>query len=367
LKVKPGHQKYKTPVEVGTAYDVNTNSDKSSDQSVDEQIDSYLVNRRKRLLDEAKLAELEHTTEDEKTQAARSRKERELLQEGKISPIDKEDDMGDTEKKIKDAADVAAQAASVGVDPGEATSLGIGKSRVVVIMPGGGDDETREGKGGWSVLNAKPIRDPEGEYTFSQALKVAQLEVPRIPSDNKKSLGEELADAKQKLEAIGIKVGAPVVSPPRSLKDEVAEAVELLRALGIHVGTSQQAPLKEQVTEAKSLLEGLGLSIGTQGESLESIREKHHHEERMDEIKADREHKARLADVADDMSERVGHGIADEMRHGHAGVKPGGSNLPTVHCDDCNIDFPVSPEATTATCPKCGTAYKRNGQAPAES
>ncbi|GAI86165.1 unnamed protein product [marine sediment metagenome] len=79
-------------------------------------------------------------------------------------------------------------------------------------------------------------------------------------------------------------------------------------------------------------------------------------------------HKQRLGDIADDMSERIGHGIAEDMRHGRGGGKPAGSKLPTVHCSDCNIDFTVAPEAQQATCPKCGVVYKRDDySAPAES
>ncbi|GAH73425.1 unnamed protein product, partial [marine sediment metagenome] len=128
---------------------VNTNDDKS----VDKKIDAYLSDRRSRVLEQAKLAELEHVAEDEKTGAARSRKERELLQTGKISPIGEEGDMENTEKKIEDAAEVAAEAAGAGVDPAQAKDLGTGKSKVVVIKPPSAAGEApAEGKGGWAVF-----------------------------------------------------------------------------------------------------------------------------------------------------------------------------------------------------------------------
>lgn len=372
MRVKPGHQKFNTPITLGTVPEPNSKN--GGNKSVDEEIDNYLGDRRSRVLQQAKLAELEHVTEDEKTEAERARRERELLQTGKISPTSsKEGDMENTEKKVKDAAETAAVAASAGVNPEDATDLGTGKSKVVVIKPPEiGSGGAVEGKG-WEVADGKPVRDPEGEYTFNQALKVARLEVSRTSNNgDKKSLGEELAEAKMKLEALGIKVGSPPSTSPRPLKEEVAESVELLRTLGIHVGTSQQASLKEQVTEAKSLLEGLGLSIGQPGESIEGMREKFRHDERIEELGADRDHKERLAGIADDMSERIGHGIATDMRHGRGGQgqKASGSNLPAFTCEECHKEFPISPEAEAKgemTCPFCGMVYRDKSKEASEA
>ncbi|MBA7566969.1 hypothetical protein ES708_08669 [subsurface metagenome] len=346
-----------------------SNPDES--ESVDKQTDSYLAGRRKRALEDAKMAELEHVTEDEKTGAARSRKERGLVENDKISPIKGEENSESTEKKVQDAAEVAAAVAGEGVPADQAADLGTGKSRVVVLKPG--SKEGAEEGGGWSVLKGKPVRDPEGEFTFIRALKVAELD-SQTPANNKKSLAQELAAAKQTLEALGIKVGAP--SPVnRSLKEEVGDAMALLESLGIKVGTSEQSPLKVQVEEARALLGSLGLTIGASGESLEVIKEKHHHEERMNELSADREYKKSMSDIAGSIPERVGHGMASQFTEGEKepsgnSSSSGSSELEYLTCPEagCGFRIPIPPNASSQiTCPKCGTIYTRKGGTEAEA
>jgi len=356
MKVKGSRLRFSTPINIGGV----PMSNPDGNESVDKQIDAYLSNRRRRALEGAKMAELEHVAEDEKTGAARSRKERQLVEEDKINPVKGEEvSMEGTDKRVEDAAGVAAEAVAAGVDPGHATDLGAGKSRVVVVKPAP-KGEDQEGAGGWTVFNGKPIKDPEGDYTFSQALKIAQLENPQTPTgDSKKSLGEELADAKQKLEALGIKVGSPAAAQPKSLREEVTEAAALLESLGLRVGTNEQAPLKEQVAEAKSLLEGLGLSIGIPGESLELIKEKHHHEERMGDIKANREHNEALTNIASEIPERIGHGFAKQFSEEEGSGGGGGGQLETFECPDCHTKVPTPPGISQVTCPQCGGIFQK--------
>lgn len=382
MKVKPGLQKFNTPIEVGTVSNVNTNDD----QSVDEKIDAYLGDRRKRLLDEAKLAELEHATEDEKTEAERARKERELLQRGKLSPTSsKEGDMEGADKRVQDAAEVAAEAASAGVNPEDATDLGTGKAKVVVIKPEtGGGEASDEGKKGWSVVDGKPVKDPEGEYTFSQALKVAAIEKAKGSNDPLAifkwmkqeglltgSKGDDYMSqftaelAHRSVEGIvGNKSGSSSSDAVEALRSEMATLRQELRTATDPIESAKRVRGVYDSLKAAGIIP----EPSTGGTSIEDLREAHRHEERLEEIRADREHKERLAGIADDMSERVGHGIAQDIRHGGAGVKSRGSNLPTVHCSDCNTDFPVAPEAKEATCPKCGAVYARDDySAPPES
>lgn len=359
MKVKSSRQRFNTPIIIGGFSMSNT----AESESVDKQIDSYLDNKRKRILEEAKMAELQHVTEDEKTGAARSRKEREGVESGRINPVKGEEEGETTEEKVQSAAEVAAAAASEGVGAEEATNLGTGKAKVLILKPGAKD--VGESEGGWSVVNGKPVRDPEGEYTFIRALKVAQLEVPTAPvNGSKKTLAEELAEAKQVLETLGIKVGG-TPAQPRSLREEVIEAKDLLESLGLSVGTNEQAPLKAQVAEAKSLLENLGLSIGVPGESLETLKEKHHHEERMGEISTDKEYKQNITEIAGSIPERIGHGLGGRMAEEESaggGSGDGSSELEYFTCteEECGYRFPVPPDTgTRITCPKCNTIYTR--------
>lgn len=361
MKVKSSNKGFNTPINIGGV----TMTNPEEKESVDERIDTYLRGRRGRILEEAKMAELEHVVEDERTGAARSRKERQLVEGGLINPIKGEEvTVEENEKKVAEAAEVAAEAASAGVGPEAARDLGIGKSKVVVIKPEVGG-EAGKGEGGWTVFNGRPIKDPDGEYTFSQALKVAQLEVPHVQTgDSRKSLAEELAEAKLKLEAIGVKVGSPAPTSPRSLKEEVADALSLLESLGLDVKTNKQAPLKEQVAEAKSLLEGLGLSIGIPGESIESVREKHHHEEKMKELETEKSYKDKLGETLSDLPEKVGRGLGSqilEAEEGGGSSSGGGLNYFICEEEGCGAKIPVPPNMGKATCPKCGAIYFPTG------
>lgn len=286
----------------------------------------------------------------------------------------KEGNMEDNQKKVEDAAHVAAEAASAGVGTEEAAGLGSGKSRLVIVKPEAGATPAPEEKGGgWIVLGGVPMRDPEGDYTFGQALKVAQLTAPKASSsDNKKSLSlaEELAEAKQMLEALGVNVGPPPApaSAPRSLKQEVAEAMALLQSLGVNVKTNEQAPLKEQVAEAKSLLEGLGLSVGVPGTSVEERRANFQHEEKMEELKTDRQYKEGLVGGIADLTESIGMGAGREiLKGGSVGSQGNPGELETLTCGKCGAKIYITPETKTRVqCPKCGEVYTREISPPAE-
>ncbi|GAI50484.1 unnamed protein product, partial [marine sediment metagenome] len=123
--------------------------------------------------------------------------------------------------------------------------------------------------------------------------------------------------------------------------DNLAEAVK---------GNTNQQPMDpitfakqqaEQTKEYYETLKALGMvrerepeSPTYQGEPLEVVKEKHRHEEKMGELKADSDHKEKLAGIADDFSERIGYGIATDIRHGRGGQgqKASGSNLPAFTC-----------------------------------
>lgn len=99
--------------------------------------------------------------------------------------------------------------------------------------------------------------------------------------------------------------------------------------------------------------------VTEKGEPLEIVKERHRHEERMDEIKADREYKQSLANTASEIPERVGRGIAGHFAEEGEGGSEGGG-LETLECSDCHTKIYITPETgDSVTCPKCGAIYSR--------
>jgi len=377
MKVRQSPKRFNTPISIGTAS--NSNTEVEGGKSVDEEIDVHLEKRSKRLIVGAKLAELESATERDLTEAARARQERLLVGAGRISPRGEEGNMEDTEKKVEDAAAVAAQAASAGVNPEDATALGTGKSKVIVIKPKtGGGEPSEEGKGGWAVIDGKPVKDPEGEYSFNQALKVAAVEKAKGSSDPLaifKWMQEQglLAGGKgddfmsQFTAELAHRSVESIVGKPGSSSDNDAigvvraEMATLRQELRIATDPVESARRVRQVYDS---LKGAGFipepSTGGGGISLEDTKEKHRHEERIDEIKANREHNERLTELASSIPDRIGRGIGEDMRRGRGPKGSPSSTLDKITCE-CGTEFVVSPEAMEkgeATCPKCGMVYK---------
>ena len=379
MKVNRSHQKFGTPIEVGTVPTKESNNPES--RSVDEQTDEYLSGRRKRKLEEAKAAELEHVAEEEKTGAARQRKQRELIEGGVVSPMgNKEGEMESTDEKVEAAAEVAAEAAGAGVDPKDAKDLGTGKKPVVIINPlaSEGTPDT-EGKG-WSVLDGKPVRDPEGEYSFNQALKVASLGKEKAEGDSMsffkwlKSegfLGGEKGDefmgtfmkelAKQSVNNI--------IRPPNSSGSSDVQAIAMREEIkGLReefaLATDPVASAK-RVKEMFDTFRSLGMipEASSGGESLETVKETHRHEEKMEELGTEKEYKRDLTKIASEIPERIGQGIGSDIMEGEGEGESSGESLEYFGCTEegCDFKIPITPETKQITCPKCGAIYQKKG------
>jgi len=377
MKVRQSPKRFNTPISIGTAS--NSNTEVEGGKSVDEEIDVHLEKRSKRLIVGAKLAELESATERDLTEAARARQERLLVGAGKISPIGKEENMEGTEKRIEDAAEVAAEAAAAGVSPQDAKALGTGVTRVAVIKPVVAGEKTEEGKGGWAVIDGKPVKDPEGEYSFNQALKVAAVEKAKGSSDplaifkwmQEQGLltggkGDDFMNqftaelAHRSVESI---VGKPGSSSDNDAIGAVrAEMATLRQELRIATDPVESARRVRQVYDS---LKGAGFipepSTGGGGTTLDELKETHHHEEKMGEISVTRDHNERLTELASSIPDRIGQGIGEDMRRHRGGPKGSpNSNLDKIKCE-CGTEFVVPPEAMEkgeAICPKCGQTYR---------
>ena len=374
MKVNPGRKRFGTPIEVGT-----TSTSPNNSPSVDESIDRYLQDKKKRTLEEAKMADLESAKEGSLLQAARMRKEKERVDKGEITG--EEGDMETSEKKIEDAAEVAAEAASAGVDPEQAKDLGAGKKKVVVIKPEGGKEASTEG--GWSVVDGKPVKDPEGEYSFSQALKVASIERGKTGNESTSILkwlkeegllagskGDEFMNTFMK-ELAQKSVDSIVKSPGSGGSSDVEALRSDLNSLRVELKTATD-PV-ESANRVKSMYESwktIGLIKEPEtpiyeGEPLEVVKEKHRHDEKIEELKADREYKQELTKIASELPERVGRGIGgqiseEEESRGHSG--DGGLESFICPEEGCGARIYITPETGgQVTCPKCKSIYSRTG------
>ena len=371
LRTKRKH--FRTPIEIGTKTIGSGPPDATQD------IDEFLEKRRKRLLARAQDAELSKAATQDELDAARLRKEKDRTE--KTEGLIEEEDMETTQKKVEDAAEVAAEAVSAGVDTKDAKELASGKKKVVVVKSKAEDVPTgQEAKGGWSVLNGKPVKDPEGEYTFLQALKVCELERPKetgnspIPildwAEKKGLLGPGKSDefmssfmtqlAKQSVDNIVKPTSTSHSSDTDALRAEMRELREQVRLATDPVESAKR------VKELYTTYQGLGLiQTGGGEESLDSLKEKHRHMERMDELQTERTYKESIATSLGDVVERAGRGFAHQMlEEGGGAEEPGGAALEYFACTHkleggqlCGARILMPPGATEYTCPKCNTIY----------
>jgi len=92
------------------------------------------------------------------------------------------------------------------------------------------------------------------------------------------------------------------------------------------------------------------------GTSIEELREKYRHEERMKELEIEKEHKQELARIASEIPKKIGRGIATALREEEETV----STLEYFICDDCKTKIYIPPGAGKEVfCGHCGAKYQR--------
>ncbi|MBA7693430.1 hypothetical protein ES703_102012 [subsurface metagenome] len=184
---------------------------------------------------------------------------------------------------------------------------------------------------------------------------------------------------------------APAAAPPATSITELIQALKTLDELRgsdkglaelkqsfdnlaqeLRGGNTNKKPLDDPITFAKQQAEALSAwhkvlqditpappPVSDQGEPLEVVKERNRHNERMEEVKADREYKGRITEIAADIPERIGRGIAGHIGEGESGGHSGGE-LEYITCTEegCGAKIFITPESGQLECPKCGTIYK---------
>lgn len=122
----------------------------------------------------------------------------------------------------------------------------------------------------------------------------------------------------------------------------------------------QQAEAVKAWNEALQTLMPKSPPVNERGETLEVVREKHRHEEKMEEIKGDKDYKNELVKVASEIPERIGAGMAGHFSS--EGGEESGSGLEYITCaeEGCGIKIYAPADAMQVTCPKCGAIYSKN-------
>lgn len=186
-----------------------------------------------------------------------------------------------------------------------------------------------------------PLGQPPGQQgiTFNDVKALVQMLNENRPSSELKEVLEGLKSSVTALAA-----NKPQPLDPIQMGRQYAQFWKALRDEGTQMGFFKEPPA------------GGG---GDTGESTETLREKYRHEEKMEELKADREHKERLADIASEIPERIGKGIADQALEGGNGQGES-AGLEEFECEDCKTKIPIPHEATQVTCPKCKSIFKRS-------
>jgi len=368
-------KRFNNPINVGGVKVVNPVESKS----VDEQTDSYLSERRRRKLEEAKEAELDLAAEQSRTETARQRKERELIESGQVSPIRGEEAaMENVNERVMEAAEVAAEAAVAGASPEQARDLATGKQRVVILQPRTGQGARTEEE----AQREKVERIEQAKALYVSCIdaggdpkRCADMVAGLIPSSPGVSAPPatsvtELIDALVKLD--GLRGANAGMAELKASFDNLA--AEMRRG-----GSNQQVPLdpvafaeqqaKALVAWRKAIQEVIPQPEARgDGKNLEVVKEENRHSEKMEEIKVDRDYKGDLTAIAGDIPERIGQGLADHWGKGGGGGSGagagagGGARLESLICTEkgCGAKIYLTPETgEQVTCPKCGMIYQK--------
>lgn len=127
---------------------------------------------------------------------------------------------------------------------------------------------------------------------------------------------------------------------------------------------------KQQAEGIKTFCDILGIPYpgtaakGTGGTNIEELKEKNRHDEKMEEVKTEREYKQGLNETLATIPENLGRGWAHHARESGASGSAGNDGFEHLRCADCGTDITITPKTgAQVTCPKCGSKYNRNQQA----
>ena len=128
------------------------------------------------------------------------------------------------------------------------------------------------------------------------------------------------------------------------------------------VFATQQAEAMTAWHKALEQISPRPTSASASGDSIEVVKEKNRHEERMEEIVADKDYKKTITDIASEIPERMGRGMANQFSESGGDDDGDGGGLESMMCteDGCGATIYITPQTgNSVTCPKCNSVYER--------
>lgn len=123
---------------------------------------------------------------------------------------------------------------------------------------------------------------------------------------------------------------------------------------------------KQQAEGLKTFCDILGIPLpGTvkstgNGSNIEELKEKNRHDEKMEEVKTEREYKQGLVEAVSGIPENLGRGAAHHWRESGTSGSAGNDGFDIYKCTDCGTDIPITPKTgAKVKCPKCGAIWSR--------
>lgn len=192
-----------------------------------------------------------------------------------------------------------------------------------------------------------------GGASMEDVLALMKFVLENKPNGDLDKISAKLEKLEEKLSAKSSKDGETVAFKPPSPTAQLKESLEFLSSF-------QDAANR------------MGFVIpSTAGETTEQLKEKNRHTERLEEIKAEREHKEGLRDLMESVPEKIGRGLARHIREGGEEAEEGeneGGGMESFPCSSCKHKVYVPPNAGNVLhCGFCGMKYQKGGAQQAET
>lgn len=179
---------------------------------------------------------------------------------------------------------------------------------------------------------------------LDDVLKIVNLVVGKKEADELKDV---IADLSRKVTDI-------TKNPPHKEETKPLDPISFAKAQAEAVLAWNEALEKLRPAPAVSASSG--------GESIEVVKEKNRHAEKMEEIHTDRDYKQGLVEVVGEIPENIGRGIGQQFSESHDDGGGGGELLfMTCTEEGCGTKIHYPPGTKEITCPKCHALYAAEG------